>query len=474
MPEELKSNSKRPRSENIGTYLRKKQKQLNISLDEIAKNTRLSNNNIIPYQAVTQILENNILPIYMEYLMKICDTLDVEEKVIKEWEENDAAYQFAYWNILHPEAPKIECVGSLIRKRNKEYKRKDIIKGTGFAAPNISNHELRVIVITYDTFVRYADFYGIAPIDLLREFSEDKSIKENEDRLIKYVKGGRLSVGLTAVEAAESIDVPLERYNKLEDCRTLYHVEDVMNMSAAFGLSAQTLYKYVREANLSARSSAYDKATPRGKMLPVGERRVTDLTDILGKYKYIINKRKKVETHTLTTLIYLILLSGNSEKYRNEINYYIENMFKKGYLYKEIYNDPEFRDLSHFDVFNELRHRSKYSHRQLGSLMNVSNVQILKLCKGDYKFKPLMLKELSEVCGYSPVVLLEGYLDTKEAEREEAPLIDVIATVECSLIWNLEGETVETNTLAEILRILFDSKRSSKQKYESIKELKYW
>lgn len=472
LAEKYKKGYRRPKSEDIGKYLRKKMKEKKLQIKDVARKIRVENT-LTPISVVEELVEKNSLPTSYSYFKGICDVLDVPDEVLDKWAKTDIAYLFTYWNTLKPDTHKIEDFGLIIRKHNRNYDRKEILTKTGFGEPAVCHAELLEQRVSFETFTRYAEFYGIDRFELLKEFEEETEEFENVKRLSDYINIGRTAVGYTYEQAAEVLGVDVEKYKRIEEGRVKYFLPDIINLSIYFGLSSQTLYKYVRNCKLNVSNHTYEFATKSGA-LKEGERRVVELSNILRRYRYITDKKYRVESHTLMTLMYLFLYAGESDEYRNEITYYLNHLREEGDLSRRFISDPQYKECeTNFDYFNFIRNSNHYSCRQIGIDTNKSNAYVINVVKGNTGFVPGVVKEISEACDVSPIVLFEGYLKNDEPEIEEASIWSVIATINATLVWNLDGMTVETNTFADIARLIFDRKLSARQKYLEIKKLKF-
>ena len=85
----------------------------------------------------------------------------------------------------------------------------------------------------------------------------------------------------------------------------------------------------------------------------------------------------------------------------------------------------------------------------------------------------ILIARISDAAQISPVVLLEGYLSNERAEQEDVSVWGIIQEINSYIIWNMDKETIRTNTLSEIFNILFNKNLSAKKKYTELKKLKY-
>lgn len=475
MPNDSKHGYRRPKSSKIADYLRKKLNEKGLTVDELAKSVKIDEKARTPKTVVVELFNSDSIPTYYGYFKKICELLEVEDSVISEWEKTEPAYIFSYWNWIKPNAPKIEQIGLLIRKHNKDFTREEL--GKYFSTSFVSHTEYLAQVVSYDTFCKYAMIYGISELELLKEFEEDTELHDNLADLSSYIRNGRKELGKSEEDVVNHIHnvndkfrLDVDRYKKLENATTKYFLEEIQNLSMALNLSAQTLFEKVDKCGLYASSDTFKEAIKKGHLAD-GERRVTDICNMLSNYKYVKTDNQKVETHTLSTLFLLILLSGNTEKYRVEIMYYLSYLTKKGNLPNSFIHDN--KNLSNFEYFELIRKQNKVSCRQLGLEVGKSNAYAIDFCQGKGVLSPVVAMGMSDKAGISPAILLEGYLQKTEPSREYIPENYIISTIQFSIMWNLDGFKVETNTFAEVIRIIFNQDLSVEDKYSSLKNLKY-
>ena len=473
MSSKIGNGRKRPYSKEIGDYLRKKQKKNKVTISELVKAVRPTGSTVAPEKTINNLLERDYLPTYYSYFKRICNTLEVEEEKIAEWGETDPAFLYSYFDELRPDAPDIDKIGILIREKDRDYTIYDVAEGTGLQLSSISRLEYLINAISYESFLKFCDFYKVKPIDFLNEFASYPDSVKATELIPGYISNGLEAAEIPMEDAAEILGYSEERFQKLFYGKTKYFIDDLEKFAIYLGLSAETFNNIIQRAYLCGYSAPLKEASKTG-VLPEGERRVTELSNILLQYKTVSDRKFVVETHTLLTLIYLILFSKNSDKYRMEIMYYIEHLTDSGELYKNVVNiEDEWAEFDGIQIFDEVRKMRGISHRQLGNMIGSSNSHTIKICTKNIRMIPERIEKISEAVQLSPTVLLEGYLENKEAEKEEASIWDVVATIQATVVWNLDGETVSTNTLADICRILYNRKLSAKQKYNEIKKLKF-
>lgn len=464
---------RRPVCVNIGTYARKKQEQNKVSVEDLIRAVRPDNSDVNARNTINNFLEKNYLPTYYSYFMSICEALGVEETELKKWEKEEPAYLFAYWNELKPDAPDIKYISALIREKNERFSIYELSDLTGLQNASISRAEYGTTMIKYDTFESFCRVYGEKPIDVLNEFAAFPDCVKATKLIPQYINNGMELAEVTREEAPEELGYTKERFERLFLGKAQFFVDDIRRISIRFGLSAESLYDLVYRAYLNGTSASFKEATKTGHIQD-GERRITDLSNILLKYKRVTDKKFSVETHTLLTLMYLILLSGGTDKYRMEVMYYIEHLNDKGPLYKKFVKmEPGWDKLNGFELFRAVREERDLSHAQIGKMIGSSSSHTIKVCSGNSRFIPTLVDKASEAVQLSSSVLLEAYLNSEDAERDEASVWDVITTVQATIIWNMDGLTVRTNTLSMIFRILYNKKLSAKQKYNEIKKLTF-
>lgn len=467
------SGQKSPVSEEIVSYFEKKKQKKKMSIEDIVREVRRLGTELPQKKTIVNFFDNKRLPKSFESFMTLCSILDVEEKMVEKWGKTEPAFLFSYLNEVRPDAPDIKYLGVMIRVKNEKYSLSEIAEKTGILASSISRLEYKTSNISYDTFVRLCEFYGEKPLDVLNQYAAYPEYIKATENIPKYIYNGMELSGVTRAEAPAELGFSKDKFEKLLMGRGRFFVEDIRTLSVRFGLSAETLYGLAYKAHLNGVSNDFKEATKSGR-IPLGERKVTDLTDIILRYKKVSDDKNVVETHTLLVLIYMILLSKNTDDYKEEIKYYLEHLKDKGLLYKDfIEMRPSWEALDSVELFNEIRNQKKCLSTTLSKEIGYSSAHIMNICNKKVPFLPIAVDKICREVGVSPVILLEGYMDSSNAERDTASIWDVIATVQATIVWNMEGTTVRTNTLSYVFRTIFNEKLNASQKYKEIKSLKY-
>ena len=463
--------AERPECVTVCEYFRKKQKALTVKDEDIYDYIRYKKA-AVPERILNEFFEKNLLPREYRYFRNICDALEVEDEKVEEWKETEPYFNYLYWDEIRPDAPEKAYIGLVLKKNNENYTRKEIVEGTGLTSTMVGICEFCRKNMTYPIFLKFAIFYRKEPMELYREYIEDRTYYDAVHEIHKLIKDAREGLGISREEAADRLGVSSTKYVQLESGITRFSVSDIVGFAIYFGIPAETLKNLVNKANLRSYVDTFEKATEKGEQLPFGERWVTDISKIGKNYKYIAAKNKKIETHTFLTLMYLFFYSDKSTKYYAEINYYLNHLFTEGKLIEQYLDDKGYIGKSDFEYFDYLRKKTKRSSSSISSTLNHSTSMIIALETGNGVFSPGIIKDISDEVGVSPAILTEGYMDTSEAKRDSVDYMDIISTINAALIWNYERKTVKSSTFAKMIEIIADTRMSGRQKYVRIKELK--
>lgn len=465
-----------PSSYKICDYIRFKQKLNNVTIKDLVKAVRPPHTHNQVLDTITNLLEKDFLPLYYDYFLRICNAVGVEEEMVEKWGREDPAFIFAYFNNLNPNAPDIEYLSVLIRERDRKYSIYEVSAGTGLTNSSISRIELMQNGISYASFIKFCDFYGEDPVDILAELASYPESVKAVKKITNLILNALDREEIRKEQAHEILNMSENKFDKLLYGKTRFTASDIRIISRKLYVSAETLYEFIYEACLNDENRDYKEATKKG-LIPQGEQIVTRLTDEILKYARITDMESlSSETHTVLTLIYLILLSGGTDKYRAEISYYLDHLFDDGDLYREFVKikDVSWNNLDGIRLFEALLDYRKISHLQLGEMVGVSNSHTIRVCqRKGIQLCPTLIARISDAAQISPVVLLEGYLSNERAEQEEVSVWGIIQEINSYIIWNMDKETIRTNTLSEIFNILFNKNFSAKKKYKELKKLKY-
>jgi len=431
----------------------------------------------VAVQYLEKVLTGTVPPDYKR-MRDIWVALGGTEESLKEYCEKDAACLFTYWDVLRPKMPSTQHFGITLKNLAAErgLERRDLVLGLDTSSSYISLVESCKVVCSWQMLQRYAELLGMTEFELIEEFEKDADKIKAIDDFRNFIHLSRAETGYSVREASKACKMLENTYIQIENGNFLLTPSYILRLARGLTISAEEIYDKAKKADLLRAGTDFDPSAPLDTSKRMaGERSVRSFLSLLTSYNYISEGKKKAETHTVATLVYLALLNANGNEFRGETLFYLENMYKEGDLSREILNDHSTDAMSAGEIFEEYIQRYNYSYRQVEKLSGCPMSTIYGIVKKNKFNSVKTVSTIFPIMNLPASVGIEEVIRHKDRDDEKRDTIDlesVVTTAELAFVFNFEQTNIAPSTVSSIFTILFSNK-SAADKYLALRGLPY-
>lgn len=436
-----------------------------------------------------KIINNEVLPEF-SLLKEVVLYADGDMERVKKMALKNPQMAYKYWGDFFPEAQPISKIGLIISEiiEEKQINRRDLRKEIGIAQSYLSSLENCKLTISYTMMCKFAHYFKIEPIEMIFRLLSATDYVELRDKFRNIIKKAREKNGWDIEEASARLKISTSKLSKIEDGVSKITESNLCSFVGTYKLDYNEMlvlcYKGRILNKLLPDINDYFVSSKAGELKKISEMSLEKHLFDLCKYKYISygeeNNKKKIETHTLITLLFLVLSNDMSkEKYHNQICYYLNNLEKKGNiansLISEFSNDLDELGMGKF--YEKCRKIYKFSYQELEVFSGFSRSYITaKINTGEFNNcktcdRLLPLVGIPVCVGYESICEKIS-LELSDIEKHnDISVASIIEEMKTSLIWTFWRENIPIKVLKEFFDIVFNKELDTFTKYNMFKSL---